>query len=187
MNPLSILLSLLLPIGLILQPLPVALGLGSASPKGQNLLSNGDFARGTEGWELIAFGKKGKMSIDTKELHAGKPTLRIDNFDGDHCFVRQILKGKPNTRYRLSGYIKTRDVKQVKGSGKEGAALLIGMTNDNTLPLQNTTGWRKVSIDFVPEKPDDIRVGATLGTYARPVSGIAWFADITLTELGGKR
>jgi hypothetical protein len=155
-----------------------------AAANERNLLANGDFEHGTRGWELIAFGKKGKMAIDTKELFEGKPTLRIDNVGGDHSFVRQIVKGKPNTRYRLAGYIKTLNVEPVKGSGKEGAVVMIGMVPDTSEPLQKTTRWTRVSVDFTPKDPSEIRVGPSLGTYARPVTGTAWFYGITLTELG---
>lgn len=161
-----------------------ALAAKDAAANERNLLANGDFKDGTQGWELIAFGKKGKMAIDTKELFEGKPTLRIENAEGDHSFVRQIVKGKPNTRYRLAGYIKTVNVEPVKGSGKEGAVVMIGMVPDTSEPLQKTTRWTRVSVDFTPKDPNEIRVGPSLGTYARPVTGTAWFYGITLTELG---
>ncbi|MEP6673249.1 MAG: carbohydrate binding domain-containing protein [Chthoniobacter sp.] len=152
----------------------------------KNLLVNGNFEHGLDHWELIAFSKHGKMSIDTEELHDGKPTLRIDNVEGDHSFVRQILKGKSSkARYRLSGYIKTKDVEPVK-PGRDGAVLMLGMSLDMTSSIQKTTPWTKVTFDFTPspKTPNEIRVGPSLGVYARPVTGTAWFADLTLTELG---
>lgn len=200
MSPLLAFLLLLLPMGVMqaqnhaeLGMRPIARSRGpllqfaalKATPTDEhNLLSNGSFEKGTDGWELIAFGKKGTMAIDTKELFEGKPTLRIDNLEGDHSFVRQIVKGKPNTRYRLTGYIKTMSVHPVKEDGKEGAVVMVGMVNDASEPLQKTNGWTKVSVDFTPKDPNEIRVGPGLGTYARPVTGTAWFFGITLTELG---
>jgi len=201
MNPLSLLLFVLLPAGLIPAQTPAdfdapppanyraiplqtaASASKAATASERNLLTNGNFERGTRGWELIAFGKKGTMAIDTEELFEGKPTLRIDNIEGDHSFVRQIVTGKPNTRYRLTGYIKTMNVEPVKGSGKEGAVVMVGMVLDTSEPLQKTTPWTRVSIDFTPKKPNEIRVGPSLGTYARPVTGTAWFSEITLTEV----
>ena len=149
----------------------------------KNLLENGNFEHGLEHWELIAFSKKGKMSIDPIERYNGKPTLRIENNEADHSFVRQILKGKPNTRYRLSGYIKTSRV-EPEQKGDNGAVLMLGMSLDRTHSQQKTTPWTKVSFDFVPKNPNEMRVGPSLGVYARPVTGTAWFSDLTLTELG---
>jgi hypothetical protein len=151
----------------------------------KNLLKNGNFEHGLEHWELIAFSKHGKMSIDTEELHNGKPTLRIDNVEGDHSFVRQLLEGKPmSARYRFSGYIKTKDVEPVK-AGDSGAVLMLGMALDRTSAIQKTTPWKKVTFDFSPspKTPNEIRVGASLGVYARPATGTAWFSDLSVIEL----
>jgi len=204
MNPLRIVPFVLLPASLILAQPPAEFGArppardrivtaplvdseSDAAVAGErNLLVNGNFERGTRGWELIAFGKTGKMTIDAEELLEGKPTLRIENFQGDHSFVRQIVKGKPNTRYRLTAYIKTLNVQPVEGSGKEGAVVMIGMVTETSEPLQKTTPWTKVSVDFTPRDPNEIRVGPSLGTYARAVTGTAWFSGITLIELGSE-
>ena len=46
---------------------------------GRNLLVNSNFEEGTIGWELLNWGKDGRMQIDTNELRDGKPTLRVEN------------------------------------------------------------------------------------------------------------
>jgi hypothetical protein len=61
---------------------------------------------------------------------------------------------------------------------------MVGMSLDMTHSIQKTTPWKKVSIDFTPKDPKEIRVGPSLGVYARPVTGTAWFSELTLTELG---
>ena len=153
----------------------------------KNLFTNGNFENGAGDWELVAFEKNGTMTIDTKELRLGKPTLRIDNHAGDHSFVRQLV-GKPNTHYRLSGYIKTLNVEPVKKGVKEGACLLVGFTAEvrggKTTPIHKTQSWTKVSVDFTTTSKTEIRVGASLGSYNAYVTGTAWFSDLTLTELG---
>ena len=98
----------------------------AAPSDNRNLLVNSNFENGTQGWELIAYDKKGTMAIDNEELHNGKPTLRIDNAEGDHSFVHQALTAKPNTRYRLTAFIKTKNVLPVKPGGKSGAVLMVG-------------------------------------------------------------
>jgi hypothetical protein len=152
----------------------------------KNLLTNGSFDRGLEHWELIAFAHHGKMAIDTEVLHEGRPTLRIENGEADQSFVRQILRGKPmHARYRFTGYIKTQDVETEKPGG--GAVLMVGITLEHTAPILKTTPWTKVTFDFTPspKTPNEIRVGPSLGTYARAVTGTAWFADLSVVELHG--
>ena len=79
-----------------------------------NLLTNGNFEKGTAGWEFFNWGKRSKMGMDGRELHDGKPSLRVENFDLCHSYVRQIIHAKPNTRYRLTGYIKTGHIQAAK-------------------------------------------------------------------------
>ena len=129
--------------------------------------------------------EKDKMAIDPMDFTTGKPTLRIDNAEGDHTFVKFTIQGKPHTSYRLSGMVKTKDVQSVKEGGRTGAVLMVGQTNNNTAPVQKTTPWKRVSVDFSTGDKAEIRVGPSLGTYASPVTGTAWFADISgLPSLG---
>src|SRR4051794_11764763 len=77
---------------------------GDANP---NLLQNGDFSNGTEGWMFNAHNKQGKVQADSSVSHDGKPSVRIDNVTADDSHLSQVVAVKPGTRYRLSGWIKT--------------------------------------------------------------------------------
>jgi len=150
-----------------------------------NLLTNGNFKKGTAAWELLNWGKSGRMEIDTNELHDGSPTLRVENHEPCHSFIRQIVTGKPNTRYRITGYIKTKDVEPAKSGDKTGAVLMIGGTRIYTPAMQRTEQWRKVTADFTTNDNSAIRIGPSLGTDSAFVTGTAWFSDLRLTEVGG--
>jgi len=149
----------------------------------RNLLQNGNFEKETEGWELINFDKGGTMAVDKQELHNGKPTLRIESFDG-MTFARQTVQVKAHTKYRLSGFIKVKDVHEKGGAGRAGANLIEGMTRVATRAIVGTGSWREVHVDFNSEDKTEIRVGPAVGWYACKVSGTGWFGDISLTEVG---
>jgi hypothetical protein len=183
MNPLRIFLFSILTAGFVHAQ---SLSRPLADSDAHNLLINSNFENGTDGWELIAFEKKGAMSIDTKELFNGKQTLRIDNVGGDFSFVRQIVTGKPNTRYRFSGHIKTRNVAPLKPGGRAGAILVLGMSPDSTRSIEGTKSWTKVSFDFTTKDNTEIRVGPGLGSYGNANAiGTAWYSELKLIELGG--
>lgn len=153
---------------------------------GRNLLANGDFKAGTAGWELYSWGKKSNMEIDRGERHEGKPALRVNNLEFGHSFIRQVLTGKANTRYRLSGFIKTKDIQVVPGK-KSGAVLMVGRLGVYTPLMEGTKPWTKVTVDFVTKEDAVIRVGPSLGTDPVFVKGTAWFSDLKLVELGEGR
>jgi hypothetical protein len=154
--------------------------------RGPNLLRNAAFEEGTTGWDFYNWGKKSKMAIDPSERHEGKPALRVDNLEFCHSFVRQVLDGKAHTRYRLTGYIKTKDVALEK-SRKSGAVLMVGRLGVYTPLMEGTNPWKKVQVDFTTKDDAMIRVGPSLGTDGIFVRGTAWFCDLRLVELGGRR
>ncbi|EDY21521.1 hypothetical protein CfE428DRAFT_0766 [Chthoniobacter flavus Ellin428] len=151
----------------------------------RNLLANANFEKGTAGWELLNWGRSSKMELDPNERHEGKAALRVDNLDGCHSFVRQLLTVKPHTRYRLSGYIKTRDVEPAKKGQRSGAILMVGRMSVYTPLLTGTTPWTKVTVDFTTKDDAQIHVGPSVGTDATFARGSAWYSELRLTELSG--
>jgi hypothetical protein len=146
-----------------------------------NQITNGNFEKETYGWELVNFGKGGTIEVDPAELHDGKPTLRVEASDA-MTFARQIVTVKPHTTYRLSGFIKVKDVQENGGGGDAGASLIVGGTRIKTQAVRGTNDWQEVSVEFNSEKNIAIRVGAAVGFYGRNVTGTAWVSDMTLAE-----
>jgi hypothetical protein len=148
-----------------------------------NLLINGNFDEGTKGWGFFNWGKKSKMEMDEEELHDGRPTLRVENLESCHSYVRQIIHAKPNTRYRLTGYIKTGHIEPAKPGQRVGAVLEIGTRGIFTAPLmEENMPWTKVTVDFSTTETGEIRVGPSFG-YPGFITGTAWFADLSLVEV----
>ncbi|MFC5457689.1 carbohydrate binding domain-containing protein [Prosthecobacter fluviatilis] len=148
-----------------------------------NLLSNPSFENGLEGWTLSAYEKRGTVAVDTVEKHDGKSSIRIENPAGDDSFLQQTVTVKPRTRYRLTGYIKTRDV-VVKGTG---ATLSLAGGYEHTEAFSGKQNWKKVSFEFDTGAQDSIKVGPRLGHHSSMAMGTAWFDELQLIELGPSR
>lgn len=160
---------------------PLTDSLKPSGAPGPNLLKNGTFEHGIAGWQLFAFSKKAKMAADSKELHDGRHSLRIDNMGGDHTFVSQKVTVKPHTHYRLSGYIQTKGVKSTKVDATDGARLMV----DNRLrsPLvTESEPWTEVTLDFTTGDENVVQIGASMGYFSDFITGTAWFSDLSLTE-----
>ena len=155
-------------------------------PADGNLIVNGTFEKGTESWDMFNSNTgitRGVMTADMVERHDGKPTLRIENGEGAATWVRQAVSVKPYTWYRLTGYIKTKDVQSVNKDQRTGAMFMMGMGFVPD-PVQGTQSWRKVSIDFAVKDVVVAQVGPAMGGFGAPVAGTAWFSEMSLTELG---
>lgn len=178
----------LLPIAVFFALLPTLslAGLLDSVESERNLFKNGNFESGKNDWGLVNFGKGGTMTIDKQELHDGKPTLRIESF-GELTFAEQTVRVKANTNYRLSGFIKVKDVVEKGGAGRAGANLIEGMTRVATKAINGTADWEEVNVEFNSGNKTEIRVGPAVGWYACKVYGIGWFSDMKLTEVRGER
>jgi len=155
-----------------------------AASANKNLFTNGNFEQGTDGWTLSAWNKKGQMSMDADVLHNGKPSLRVENIQGDDTQVTQKVAVKPNTRYRIVGYIRTKDVQTEKRGGKDGATLAVQGGFLKTPPVVKTKPWTRVTMEYVTGKESEITLGPRLGHNSAAVVGTAWFSELSLTEIG---
>ena len=107
------------------------------------------------------------MAVDAKELHKGKPSLRVENVEADDTQVTQKVSVKPNTRYRLAGYVKTKEVETEKRGGKDGATLAVTGGFAKTPPVFKTKTWTRVDMTYVTgAKQTEIAVGPRLGHHS---------------------
>ncbi|HBQ63737.1 MAG TPA: hypothetical protein DD727_02185, partial [Clostridiales bacterium] len=119
---------------------------------------------------------------DTTEKRSGNGSLLIkSNFPND-ARVRQQVKVKPDTYYRITCWVKTRDV----GTSYLGANISVYDLGDTSADLQGTKNWRK--LEFIGmtgpgQYKLDVTVG--LGGYSNLNTGMAWFDDLMVEELDG--
>lgn len=156
-------------------------------PAGPNLLKNPTFADHAHAWSVVAWAKLGTMQVDANELHNGHPSVRLENKQGDHTFFYQLVEVKPHTRYRLSGWIKTKDVESEKPNSPEGARLQIGAGFGKTEPVRKTKGWTYVSQEYTTGAESSIQFGASLGHFTDFMTGTAWFSELSVQELPPRR
>lgn len=155
----------------------------TASTAKPNLLKNPAFEEGEVGWQFNAWGKKGAATVDTTEKREGKNSIRIENTAGDDSFFKQVVTVKPQTRYRLTGYIKTKGV-VAKGSG---AVLSLEGGYEKTESLEGNNGWKKMEFEFDSAGNAEVKVGPRLGHHHSMAMGVAWFDDLKLVEIGPSR
>jgi hypothetical protein len=151
-----------------------------ASSGRKNMLTNPSFEDGQTGWETSG---KGTVTLDATEKRGGKAALRIENAVGGDTFAKQTIAVKPQTRYRLSGYIKT------KNAVAKNAAATLSLAGgyEKTESIQGNKSWGKVSFEFDSGGASEIKVGPRLGHWYSEAMGTAWFDDLSLVELGPSR
>jgi hypothetical protein len=161
-------------------------GGGGVGAEAQNLLVDGSFEDATgRNWRLTSWRKQEGsrvVSLDRRNLREGKASLLLTTDQADDVSVAQKVLVKPNTRYRLSGWIKTEDVRVVEAGGAFGASLSVLGGFEASGSVTGTQDWKRVDVDFKTGNRDSIDVAARLGHIRSTATGRAWFDDLVLVE-----
>ena len=155
-----------------------------AFKEGPNLLVNGDLEKIgkdglPEGWKRRDYGKKpGNAKAEWRvvkgegDTHGGKSAIRcITREDGDTSFFQDVPL-KPNTQYRLSGWVKTHALK-----GKVSFNDHIGRAETNK-DTAKESGWNEVEVVFTNK--DKPKASINILHVAK---GDGYFDDVKLCEV----
>ena len=136
-----------------------------------------------KGWETAQWRPKASFDVDTI-AHSGMRSVKISSAEGADASWTTVVAVKPYSQYRLSGWIKTQDVKPITGKGA-----LLNLHNLRPLQTQAITGtqdWTKVELAFDTEANDAVQVNCLLGGWGR-AAGTAWYDDIQLELVSSRK
>ena len=154
----------------------------------RNLIVNGSFESTIEKeWQEESWrGDKGLVQIVDSDPKDGKRSLTVhsSNQSGDIAGYTQKVKVKPNTSYRLSAWIKSKDVVVVDKKLKIGANVSIVGGYEASESLIGSNDWNYVVLKFDTGERTEVEVAARIGLYNSLARGQAWFDDLCLIEMG---
>ena len=122
---------------------------------------------------------------DSRIFITGGKSLHIKNVPGKKVgIVLPLPDIKPNTRYQIAYFIKTKDI---QGKGGARAQLLLNKKPATLLPkvaLTGTNPWHRLTFEVTT--PEDTGVGRkpSLNLGLHIAGGEAWFDQIEVIELG---
>ncbi len=150
-----------------------------------NLVSNGSFEQGMgrnpRNWREQRWGGEGTFDY-ANAGHTGARSAGISSTTGADASWSANVAIEPFARYRLSGWIKTEDVKPVEG----GRGALLNVHELQTVATPAVTGdsdWKEVAVEFDVEDQSSVQVNCLLGGWGR-ATGKAWFDDVRLEKIG---
>ena len=158
-----------------------------------NLLKNSGFAGPSrQGYNFVAgwgvWNGRGKhegqkVELDRKHFITAGQSLHLVNTGGNTFGVSQRVGGlKPNTRYRLSFYIRTKEVEPRRESLFSG--LYVNKDRSRHLPstyISGTHEWTRMEFEFATPSEDKLNSRAPFGiTMKSP--GEVWVDEIRLVE-----
>lgn len=134
------------------------------------------------GWRPVIYQGEAKFQVDSLS-RSGEKSVKISSTAGADASWSTVVRVKPFSRYRLSGWIKTREV---KAAGGKGVLLNIhGQDKLQTRALVGTNNWTKVELVFDTELNDALQINCLFGGWGK-ATGEAWFDDLSLEYLSGR-
>ena len=160
-------------------------------PEETSIVSFGDFdgrvggrnCGGSGGW----FAGQPPFPIDTNVFVTAGASCRFDATGGASMVLHENLpRLKPSTRYRLSFFLKTDNLRPLAGTG--GAHVVVNDSYNSSFPprrsISGTMDWTHFSFEFTTRP--------ATGSYTRYVRlvvtkscvGTAWFDGVRISEVG---
>jgi hypothetical protein len=175
--------------GLIKAAAAAGFGKDEAAQAMPNLLPNPDFSEVAEGkpsgWtDLRTYGGAGpdKVKISASpDGRNGTTCLAISCTEFSDSGAAVTVPVKQNTRYRLSAWIKTLDLKT---PGSQPGALLNIHGGERTEGVKGSRDWTQVSLEFDSGDRSELLIHCLFGGYGG-AAGTALFDDVSLTEIAG--
>ncbi|MBN1412840.1 MAG: hypothetical protein JW969_18510 [Spirochaetales bacterium] len=146
-----------------------------------NLLLNGGFEEGFTVWAPDTWRDGSTLQVNDEKVHSGNQALVIStpSQTNDARAIQKVLV-KPDTFYRLSGWIATENVT----AGKTGANICLMEGFNHAGNITGTSEYQYVEFNFKTSSGHtEVTVGARLGMYGNDVTGKAWFDDLFLVKL----
>jgi putative membrane-bound dehydrogenase-like protein len=130
-------------------------------------------------WRPSTFGGSAKFALSAGRT--GERGVHIVSTDGADAGWSQDVRVKPNTRYRLSAWVKT---KGVTGDGR-GVQFNLHQLQQQGLPkaLRGDNDWTELTSEFASGGNNRLQLNLLFGGWG-PAKGEAWFDDVKLIEIG---
>ena len=153
----------------------------------KNVLPNPGFeevANGSPaGWATQSwYGKAVQKLVDGGR--SGKRCVMIHADKGVDLAWRRIVPVKPMSKYRLSGWVKTKEVKPVESRKGMGAMFnLHGSNLRRTKGIIGTNDWTRLELVFETDYEEyEVQVNCLFGGWGL-ATGTAWYDDLSLELL----
>lgn len=119
---------------------------------------------------------------DRQERYSQNSSYKIENTDYTDSLFFKTIEVTPNTPYKVTCRIKTKDVVNKENKISGGAHISISGTLERSKSVYGTQDWTEVSFLFNSKNRTSVDIAFRLGGYDCSSKGEAWFTDFTLEK-----
>ncbi len=166
-------------IGMLLTCPAVVIAAGSD----QNTIVNSSFeqteGRNPAGWRPQRWGGTGEFTYASIGRTSNRSVM-ISSASGADIGWSQVVNVRPFSRYKLTGWIKTENVRATTGRG--ALFNLHDIQSVRSRAITGTHDWTMVEMDFQTDTHATVQVNCLFGGWGM-ATGTAWFDDVNLQLL----
>ncbi|HMA62994.1 MAG TPA: exo-alpha-sialidase [bacterium] len=143
-----------------------------------NIIENPSFENvAPQNWNKATWGGEDIKFYHTAQGRNNSNCISISSSKSVNSAWYTTASVRPNTEYRLTGWIKTNKVKPQNG---KGALIVLNFAQEKAPVLTGTNDWKEIIYEFNSSNRDRITIYCLLGGWGT-ASGQAWFDDISIT------
>lgn len=120
------------------------------------------------------------FSRDSQEKYSKMDSYKIENTDFNDAMFFKTINVVPNTSYKVSCMVKTKDVINKEENKDAGAHICINETVEKSDNVIGTSDWTKIEFIFNSKNREEVQIGFRLGGNYNDSKGTAWFSDMTI-------
>ncbi|MCI8482342.1 MAG: hypothetical protein HFJ27_04645 [Clostridia bacterium] len=117
---------------------------------------------------------------DSDVTYFKKDSYKITSTTPNDAMFYKEVKVTPNTPYKVTCMVKTKEVKTQKDVSIGGAHISIADTVEKSKSITGTKDWQKLEFIFNSKARTSVKLGFRLGGYDDNCTGTAWFSDFTI-------
>lgn len=121
-----------------------------------------------------------EFSRDKQVKYSQKASYKIESHEPNDAMFVQNINVTPNTAYKVSCMVKTKEVKAKNGMLSAGAHISIADTIEKSDSLVGTNDWQKIELLFNSKNRTSVQIGFRLGGYEDDCTGTVWFSDFKI-------
>ena len=123
-----------------------------------------------------------EFTRDEDEKYSDKRSYKITSEEFNDAMFYKTIKVTPNTPYKVTCMVKTKNVKSENNKKGAGAQISIEGTTERSIAVEGTTDWKQIDFIFNSKNREEVNLGFRLGGYVDNCKGEAWFSDFKLEE-----
>lgn len=117
---------------------------------------------------------------DFNEKYSNANSYKIENTEFNDAMFYKEITVFPNTVYKVTCMVKTKDVENEKANADAGAHICLNKTMEKSVNVTGTADWTKLEFIFNSKDNTKLEIGFRLGGYSGNSKGTAWFSDFEI-------